>query len=148
MRLLRRLQLSHRGEVFLNRWGLAHDRIGGFYIHHIPGQDPGMDLHDHPWPFITIVLRGGYVDVQAQIHADGQAHDKETRFPWGKMDRYGYLSGPRIHRMPLDVAHRIVGARPNTWTLVLRGPTRREWGFYPPGGKVSWTEYDYKSRRP
>jgi hypothetical protein len=150
MNLLRRLNLRHDGKTFLERWGLVHDRVGGFYVHRIDGPDPGLDLHDHPWSFVTIVLRGGYIDLQAHIHADGQHHDERmTRFVWGhRHDRYGYLVGPRIHRMPLDVAHRIMSARPGTWTLVLRGPTRRVWGFYPPEGRVEWTTYDYDNRQP
>lgn len=138
MRLRRRLTLTHDGRRFLDRWGLCHDHIGGFYLHHIAGPDPGMDLHDHPWSFISIVLRGGYWDWRAPV-ADAcrgrQVHHHQSR-RWS------------IHRMPLDVAHRIHAAQPNTWTLVLRGPTRRVWGFYPPSGRVSWLDYDYATRRP
>src|SRR5574341_215024 len=29
-------------------------------IHHILRSDRGRDAHDHPWPFVTLILRGGY----------------------------------------------------------------------------------------
>lgn len=156
MRFRRRLTLTHDGRRFLDRWGLVHDRIGGFYLHHISGPDPGMDLHDHPWSFISIVLSGGYFDKQAQIHADGSRHEPAQGNYWGwrqivdvtRPDGIRRRWLPSVHRMPLDVAHRIVAADRGTWTLVLRGPTRRVWGFFPPGGRVPFTEYDYQTRRP
>lgn len=56
-----------------------------------------------------------------------------------------------VHRMPLDVAHRIVRVEPGTVTLVLRGRKVRRWGFFLPpdqGGWVDWEDYDYATRRP
>lgn len=148
-RFRRRLTLSHDGRPFLDRWGLVHDRIGGFYLHHIAAPDPGMDLHDHPWSFVSIILRGGYTEQfstvasavrcarLAELLADPAAHGPvRDRLRWS------------VRRYPLTVAHRITSASPGTWTLVLRGPTRRVWSFYPPTGKVAWTEYDYATRRP
>lgn len=133
----RRLTLAHGGRLFLNRWGLCHERIGGFYLHHIAGPDPGMDLHDHPWSFVSIVLRGGYTELRARVFSD--VHDPpvtSARRRWS------------VKFTGLLDAHRITLAAPGTWTLVLRGPTRRVWGFYPPDGRVEWTAYDYATRRP
>lgn len=163
-RLRRRLTLTHDGRTFLDRWGLCHERWGGFYVHHIAGPDPGKDLHDHPWAFVTIILRGGYTEHYARC-PDGPngagryvhpskieaCYMAEIAERWpdtctaGFVRRWRWLS---VHRMPLGAAHRIVDARPGTWTLVLRGPTRRTWGFYLPTGWVAWTEYDYDARRP
>ena len=145
MKLRRRLTLTHAGRPFLERWGLVWDRIGGFYLHKIEDADPGMDVHDHPWSFITIILRGGYVECAALDSRD------PFHWTWTTWRRF------TVHRMPLTVAHRIVRAEPGTWTLVLRGPTRRVWGFYlprigdgifaEPARWVPWTEYDYVNRR-
>ncbi len=140
-RLLRRLTLNHDGRPFLDRWGLVWDRLGGFYIHHIAGPDPGLDLHDHPWSFVTVVLRGAYTDLQAPINAWGSGHAPARTHDWGR-------GRTRVHRMPLGVAHRIVAVEPGTWTLVPRGPTRRVWGFFVGNQRVPWTEYDYETRRP
>ncbi len=146
---LRRLDLIHGGRTFLRRRGVEHERLGGVLVHRIDAADPGLDLHDHPWPFITLVLRGGYTEEWASTDEAGLAAKLAARYP--KAYRPGVRrSWPRwsIHRMPLDVAHRIVHAQPGTITLVLRTPKRREWGFYLPTGRVLWTEYDYESRRP
>lgn len=50
------------------------------------------------------------------------------------------------HASPPD--HRITETLPRTWTLVLRGPKSRPWGFYLPTGYVVQTAYDYRARRP
>jgi hypothetical protein len=35
-------------------------RFGGVKLHHILRSDDDRDLHDHPWSFLSIVLKGGY----------------------------------------------------------------------------------------
>ena len=163
-RLLRRLTLSHDGEPFLERWGLVWDRLGGVYIHHIAAADPGMDLHDHPFAFVTIVVRGGYFERycdtrQAALRPEvvrGPRHlDHEGRY-WG-WRKIGDITQPNcvrrrrlpsVHFMPLHIAHQIEAVDKNTWTIVLRGPTRRRWGFYDRGRWVDWEAYDYEVRRP
>lgn len=148
-RIRRRLTLMHDGRPFLERWGLCHERLGGFYLHKIAGPDPGLDLHDHPWTFVSVVLWGGYTELRA---ATGQAVDLAeiaSRFP--DTCTPGYVNERHafsVRRMKLTVCHRIVAVLPGTWTLVLRGPTRRKWGFYLPAGRVPWTEYPYEQRRP
>lgn len=144
----RHLDLIHAGRPFLRRRGIEHDRLGAVLIHRIDGPDPGLDLHDHPWSFVTIVLRGGYTEEWAPT--DLGVHLAR----WGS-SRLGIVRGSRrtwgrfsIHRMPLDVAHRIVHAWPGTVTLVLRTRKVRTWGFYLPTGWVPWDEYDYEARRP
>jgi hypothetical protein len=138
--LRRRLTLSHNGHRFLERWGLVHERLGGFYLHNIADADPGLDLHDHPWTFASFILRGGYTEEFAEDAR--QPHRTVTRF----CNRWSF------HRVPLGHAHRITSARPGTWSLVLRGPTRRVWGFFivhPFDGFTwhAWTAYDYGTRR-
>lgn len=157
-RLFRRLTLIHDGEPFLDRWGIVWDRLGGFYVHHIVGPDPGMDLHDHPWSFVTVVLRGGYFEhvLESRQAMESVAEVSRIGRYWGwrevidvtKPNGIRTRRLPSVHRMPLHLAHRIVAVDRNTWTLVLRGPTRREWGFFPPYRWVPWTKYDYETRRP
>ena len=145
----RRLTLRHDGRTFLDRWGFCYDKLGGFYIHHITGPDPGLDLHDHPWAFTTIILRGGYTEVRAETVDAIQFARTTARAPeFGPVGYVAVWRSRTAHRTPLDVAHKITGVLPGTWTLVLRGPTRRVWGFYPPTGRVEWTGYDYQARRP
>lgn len=132
----RRLTLRHDGRSFLERRGLDLGPVG-VYVHHIAGPDPGLDLHDHPWPFVSLILRGGYVEQVA-----------DTREPW--LVRLRKWHRWSVHRMPFTICHRIVQAEPGTWTLIVRGRKSRTWGFYlvDEGRWTPWDHYDYEARRP
>lgn len=131
----RRLTLTHGGKVFLDRFGLEFERFG-IYIHHIVDEDPGLDLHDHPWRFATLILRGGYVEEYGEARHRG--HRRYVR---------KWMAGS-IHYMGDGDAHRIIFAHPGTWTLVIRGRKYRPWGFFQPEGWVDQRDYDYELRRP
>ena len=142
-----RLRLrDNAGRIFLDRWGWEC-RWFGVYVHRVAAPDPGLDLHDHPWPFVSFVLWGGYVDeVYPAREASRVAPD---------LDRWSTARGLprrcrrwRWHRVPLTDAHRIVSVEPRTWTLVVRGCKSRPWGFYERSGWVHWQSYDYAARRP
>lgn len=126
---------------FLRRRGLDLRRFG-IYVHDIEQPDPGLDLHDHPWPFVSIVLRGGYVEEFAEarvapgLAAVGQQAQVRSWLPRS------------VHRIRMTDAHRIIACEPGTRTLVLRGRKTRSWGFYLPAGWVDQVAYDYDTRRP
>jgi hypothetical protein len=150
----RRLDLKHNGRTFLRRRGLDNWKAFGLVVHRLDAPDPGMDLHDHPWPFVSLVLRGGYSEEWAdarqacELAAAAEVHEwrpeDQGRLPRG--DARSWRPGS-IHAMPLNVAHRITSVEPGTVTLVLRGWKGRRWGFYQPTGWVDWEQYDYETRR-
>lgn len=143
----RRLTLRHGDDVFLDRWGIDV-RLFGVYVHRIAAPDPGLDLHDHPWPFVSLVLCGGYTEEVADTRKTALfALLADVIDGAGRGHRRSWRAGS-VHRIRLTEAHRIIAARPHTWTLVVRGVKSRQWGFYPPSGWVSQLEYDYTSRRP
>jgi len=143
--LYRRLRLRRAdGQVYLDRWGIGHDRIGRVLLHRMEAPDPGIDLHDHPWWFVSIVLWGGYTEERALCReAPGLAQIAE-RWPEtctrGVVEHRRWLS---VRRMRLDECHTITGLhRRRVWTLVIGGPRCRSWGFYLPTGYVSEKVYD------
>lgn len=69
------------------------------------------EFHDHPWPFVTVVLWGGYLDESLDAH--------------GRIVRDQLLVGS-VRRRPALHAHR-TSCRRHTWTLVLTGRKRRVW---------------------
>lgn len=124
------------GDIFLERWGWECKWFGVF-IHKMEAPDPGIDLHNHPWPFSSLILRGGYKEyrigeqdawVRAVRH---QARGSEARRRW--------LSFKTFH---LDEAHRIYEVKPHTWTLVFRGRGIRPWGFFTPSGYMDARTYE------
>lgn len=142
--LYRRLRLRRAdGQVYLNRWGFGHDRLGRVLLHRMDAPDPGMDLHDHPWWFVSIVLWGGYTELRAGTRSAPTFAAFAEKHP--TCDR-GYEVERRVlsvKTMRLDECHTITDLhRRRCWTLVIGGPRRRPWGFYLPSGWVSEPTYD------
>lgn len=144
--------------VYLDRWGWECRRFGVF-LHRMDGRDPGMDLHDHPWSFVSVILAGGYVEERCDIReAPMWAGLAATADQWNGVPGLAERGPERrlrqhfsIAASPLTHAHRITGLLgKRSWSLVLHGPVRRPppdpehggWGFYLPAGWVDWRTYE------
>ena len=89
------------------------------FIHKFIKSDPD-DVHDHPWPYATLILKGGYNEWVPVFDNTGK-----------KIDEVCYWRGPGHFRISgSNSYHRIElveGVTP--WTMFMPGPQRREWGF-------------------
>lgn len=151
MRLARKMRMRLRtgdGTVYLSRWGVEFlprrdeagnvgRSAGGIYLHRMRGPDPGVDLHDHPFTFATLVLWGGYTEERALAREAPQLARYAEWWPGSRGPRTTSVRETRRpgrwRTMRLDECHRITGLlRRSCWTLVVRGPRRRGWGFYLP----------------
>lgn len=122
---------------YLTRWRLFSTPWGGLYLHRMDGPDPRTTLHDHPWRFLSLVLRGGYVERRLDPVTMNVNERHRVR---------------RFNRMGLHDAHAIVRLlKVPTWTLLLVGPRRRTWGYLEPETSINsqrtvrrwaWTEFD------
>lgn len=93
------------------RWTLFSSDWLKVLVHHfMPGSDD-PDTHDHPRPFITLVLRGGYWDITE----DGK---REAVF------------APALRYRRAEHAHRTLVGRKGAWTIVVMGKVTRPWGFF------------------
>jgi hypothetical protein len=131
------------GRVYLDRWGIECS-YGGIFLHRMDAPDPGVDLHTHPWPFVSIVLWGGYTEERCRNvlapHIARAAERDPLDHRRGVDRRRRWLS---IASTPLEYCHRIVELHGTpTWTLVIRGRKVRPWGFILPSGWMHWEEYD------
>jgi predicted metal-dependent enzyme (double-stranded beta helix superfamily) len=89
------------------------------FLHKFLKGDPD-DVHDHPWPYCTVILAGGYYEWVPQFDAQGR-----------KSCEVRHWRGPgHIRVCGADSYHR-VELKPGVtaWTLFMPGPHRREWGF-------------------
>lgn len=79
-------------------------------------------LHDHPWPYATIILKGGYIE-----------HTKYERF----------FRGPgHIRFRSADDYHWIeVSDDEPSWSLFFMGKRCQEWGFLKDGEWVQYEQY-------
>ncbi|NKI18499.1 hypothetical protein HCU74_13870 [Spongiibacter sp. KMU-166] len=111
------------GDNYLSRWHiLPKNRLFNIYLHHVCGDDPDMNLHDHPWLFnLSIVLRG---DIE------------ETLPTRQRLLQEGSLTA-RMSRAP----HRLALRSPDSLTLFITGPKIRDWGFYTDNGWVPSSRY-------
>lgn len=104
-------------------WGLYRSDIAGYMhrwilrtpwftvrIHHILSSDHDRDFHDHPFSFMSLILRGGYGEHR----------------PTGAFQIY--KAGSVVYRRAEDF-HRLTLIDDSAWTLVVTGPYRRPWGF-------------------
>jgi hypothetical protein len=152
---MRRMILRRADEIaYLNRLRLVQTPWFGLYLHRMDAPDPGIDLHDHPWPFMSIVLRGGYDEYRAEIRAATAMANFAETWPTtctpGHVNRRGWLS---VRRMRADECHSIFRLhRTPTWTLMIVGRRFRDWGFYVPRsvyptGYVGHAFYESLERR-
>lgn len=109
--------------TYLYRWTLLRTRWGKVYLHHFVGNDWALDPHDHPKGFLSIGLRGAYVEHafrRALCPNATRAIVRTTTSVW---------RAPWVRYFPPEHIHRLEAT--NCWTLVCVGPERQAWGFYP-----------------
>lgn len=117
---------------YLVRYRLIQTPWFGIYLHRINLPDSRPTLHDHPWNFVSIVLKGGYCERRATEPVNLSSARWRT-----------YEAG-QINRMPIGHAHYIASVfRKPTWTLVFVGRRQRVWGYWDEkAGLRHWTRFD------
>jgi hypothetical protein len=89
------------------------------FLHKFLKSDPD-DVHDHPWPYATLILKGGYWEWIPQFDADGKKFGEIAH--WRGPGHFRVCSANSYHRIELDPSV-------TAWTLFMPGPQKREWGF-------------------
>ena len=89
------------------------------FLHKFLKSDPD-DVHDHPWPYATLILKGGYYEWTPNFNSQG-AKIGETRY-WRGPGHFRICSANSYHRVELKEGT-------DCWTMFMPGPQRREWGF-------------------
>jgi hypothetical protein len=114
----------------MTRYTLLKTRFGDVKIHVFHRSD-GPELHDHPWPFWSLVVWRGYIE-ESLTHNEGGTFETFRR-------RRRPLS--IVRRRP-EHAHRVelIAERPAV-TIVWTGRRVREWGFYTRRGWQWFREY-------
>lgn len=89
------------------------------FLHKFLKGDPD-DVHDHPWPYATLILKGGYYEWVPQFDDQGRKTSEIRK--WRGPGHFRICKSTSYHRIELkdDVT---------CWTLFMPGPHRREWGF-------------------
>ncbi len=118
-------------EPYLERYYLFLKDRNSFpfniFLHRFLKSDPD-DLHNHPWPFLTIILSGGYWEYTEE--------GKHWRAPL----TYRYAPANTYHRVELDKNV------PHCWTLFMPGKKMQDWGFKTKDGWIHNEEYLNKKK--
>jgi hypothetical protein len=101
------------------------------FLHKFLKSDPD-DVHDHPWPYATLILKGGYWEWVPVFNTLGQKISEIQH--WRGPGHFRVSSANSYHRIELD---------PNitAWTLFMPGPKQREWGFLVKNKWIQWEQY-------
>lgn len=101
------------------------------FLHKFLKSDPD-DVHDHPWPFATLILKGGYWEWRPQFDSEGRNAGEIAK--WCGPGSFRTASAKTYHRIELDPAV-------TCWTLFMPGPKQRDWGFLVRNVWVQWEQY-------
>lgn len=97
---------------YVIRW-MIETPLGSLRAHHWLGPDDDRAFHDHPWWFVTFVVKGGYTDKTPH---------------WVE-----HLRAPVIRRREAHHQHTVVPDEGGAWTVMVTGPKTRLWGFWQNG---------------
>lgn len=123
------------GDRYFLRWyAIPRNPWLNVYLHKFLHDDEDRALHDHPWWFVSWMVKGRYREVVPfPEHGSGHYHFISRR----------WLS---IAFRQAEHAHRVVlwkefGEPLPCWTLVVTGRVVRDWGFLCPQGWKHWKEF-------
>ncbi len=100
---------SKEGILHFKRWSIISTKWLSVYIHYINQADEDKHLHDHPWSFWSVILKGGYIELTES----GRNHRRFLHMAFRKK----------------NTPHKIEVLIHPTWSLVITGPGGRQWGY-------------------
>ncbi len=99
-------------------------------IHRFWKGDTDSAWHDHPWPWSSLILKGGYWE-----HRPHKKTKKDTR-TWRGKGSFTFRKATDLHYIEMDQNHKEV------WTMfVMWTPPLRDWGFQSFDFKT-WTQWE------
>lgn len=110
--------------IYLKRWIIFSFFGWKVMVHQILQSDHDRCLHDHPWGFFGFILWGGYIE-------DLPNGVRRTNKPFRFINRMNPQFTHRIHRL----------LKKSSWTILIRTPAVRQWGFYTPEGWLHWRKF-------
>lgn len=126
----------HHLQGYMNRWWLIPYGTRwspAIRVHEILRSDDDRAFHDHPWNYLTVVLKGGYFEVRPVFKDGIYRGDKRT---WCGPGSVLFRRATDWHR--LEVPEGTVAT-----TLFTTFAYRQQWGFMPQPAqnKVYYREY-------
>lgn len=118
--------VSKEGKTHFRRWAIAETEFFNIYVHNVARSDEEKDPHDHPWSFVSLILKGGY---------------REQVWTKGVMRTVVNTPGHLVIRRTTDF-HKLTLLGDSAWTLVLTGPkVHALWGYQTAMGWIDHVNY-------
>lgn len=121
MKLIKEIR-SKEGKLHFRRWELLKTKWFSIWIHGIYESDQDLHLHNHPWDFKSIVLKGSYIELT------------EKGFVWQTPLKFNSRNGENFHKI-----YKLL--TPVVYTLFFVTPTKREWGYEVNGEFITHEKY-------
>jgi hypothetical protein len=130
---------------YLLRWHvIPRNRWFNLYLHWFLRSDDDRALHDHPWPNLSILLHGRYIE---HTLAPGGIHHRTLRQAGTRSGWALRPSGRHAHRIELLPGEGTPYSTYDCWTLFITGPAYRHWGFHcPEAGWIPWQQFTAPGR--
>jgi len=146
----KRIITREDGTPYLIRVYLIKTKLFQICIHQILQSDADC-LHDHPWNFISIILKGGYWEGTTpdqvlngpELDFFNYHHGNKIYYRWFGTGRILFRKAQWKHRLKLETeeSYRTNTVNKPATTLVIMFKRKREWGFFTKTGWVPWFKY-------
>lgn len=123
----------------LRWWIIPRNRWFNVYLHKFCRDDDDRALHDHPFAFVSIMLRGQYDEWVDSPPEDNFGLMNIVKRIRRRAPSVAFRRATHRHRVELP--KRRDGSCVPCWTLVITGPRVREWGFHCAKGFVPWHQF-------
>ena len=115
--------LRGKGQPYLTRYYIFESSFMDIYVHNFHDSDYPVP-HDHPWSFISIPLKTGYIEHLA----DGTSIVRKPLIP--------KFRHAEVFHWVEKIPH-----LPSPWTLFISFRRKRNWGFLTKDGWVDHQTY-------
>ncbi len=118
-------------EVSRTRWRIIHTPWFGIYLHKWNKPDPRPTPHNHPWPFISFILKGFYDEIKMQDIGGGTRVELPRKFvKW-------------VNVVKRTDFHAVCGVLEGTISLMFVGKTHEDWGYWDDGKYVNYDKHPH-----
>ena len=110
--------VSKEGVVHFRRYRLLDTPWLRIYIHNLLVSDEDKHMHNHPWSFFTLLLKGSYEQlfyIKSKVGADCGGTIK-------MYERDSFTMGKNAY-------HKITLLTPTAWTLFFAYGKKSSWGY-------------------
>lgn len=117
--------VSKEGVLHFKRFAIIECSLFNIYIHRIYHEDEEKHMHDHPWDYVSVLLRGKFIEKTVNGHS-------------------GWIRPISVIKRKAEDFHKIqalgIGCSHLT-TLFFTGKRRREWGYDTEKGWIDNVSY-------